>query len=59
MGASRSLAVSAIQITAIDGERDRNVEKVLRLVDEAGARGSRLCVLPEMWTGIEYSSVDD
>ncbi len=59
MSASRSLVVSAVQITAIDGERDRNVEKVLRLLDEAGARGSRLCVLPEMWTGIEYSSVDD
>jgi predicted amidohydrolase len=52
----RTLVVSAIQITAIDGEKSQNVEKLFRLIDEAGARGSDLCVLPEMWTGIEFSN---
>jgi predicted amidohydrolase len=55
----RGIVVSAVQITAIDGEKDRNIEKVLRLIDVAGERGSALCVLPEMWTGIEFSSVDN
>jgi predicted amidohydrolase len=55
----RAVVVSAVQITAIDGEKERNVEKVLRLLDVAGERGSHLCVLPEMWTGIEFSSEDN
>lgn len=52
----RQIVVSAVQITAIDGEKERNVEKVLRYIDIAGERGSDLCVLPEMWTGIEFSN---
>lgn len=52
----REIVVSAIQITAIDGEKARNVEKVLDLVEVAGRRGSQLVVLPEMWTGIEFSN---
>jgi len=52
----RTLVVSAIQITAVDGEKSQNIEKLFRLIDEAGERGSDLCVLPEMWTGIEFSN---
>lgn len=52
----REIVVSAIQITAVDGEKARNVEKVLDLVEVAGKRGSQLVVLPEMWTGIEFSN---
>ena len=55
----REIVVSAIQITAIDGEKAGNVEKIMDLVDVAGRRGSDLCVLPEMWTGIEFSSEDN
>ncbi len=52
----REIVVSAVQITAVDGEKDRNIEKVMRFIDVAGQRGSDLCVLPEMWTGIEFSN---
>ncbi len=49
------LVVSAIQITAVDGETEATHEKVSRLLDQAGERGSDLVVLPEVWTGLSYS----
>jgi predicted amidohydrolase len=52
----RQIVVSAVQMTAVDGEKAQNIEKMMRLIDVAGQRGSDLCVLPEMWTGIEFSS---
>ncbi|MET4805990.1 nitrilase-related carbon-nitrogen hydrolase [Limibacillus sp. MBR-115] len=52
---SDRLVVSAIQITAVDGEKDATVEKMLNLIDQAGERGTRLCVLPELWTGLGFS----
>lgn len=51
----RSMIASAIQITAVDGEKDAAVEKMMRLIDIAGSRGSDLCVLPELWTGLGFS----
>ena len=54
--AKRPMTVSAVQITAIDGEKDATVEKMLGFLDLAGARGSDLVVLPEVWTGLGYSS---
>ena len=51
-----TLIVSAIQITAVDGEKEATVEKMMRLLDVAGKRGSELVVLPEVWTGLGYSS---
>jgi predicted amidohydrolase len=51
----RQIVVTAVQVTAIDGEKDGNVEKMMRFIDIAGERGSDICVLPEMWTGIEFS----
>jgi deaminated glutathione amidase len=50
------LAVSCVQFTAVDGEKEATVEKALRLVRQAGERGSQLVVLPEVWTGLCYSS---
>lgn len=50
---SRPITVSAIQITPVDGEKEANVEKMLRLLDVAGNRGSGL---PELWTGLGYST---
>jgi predicted amidohydrolase len=50
------MTVSAVQITAVDGEKDATVEKMLGFLDLAGERGSALVVLPEVWTGLGYSS---
>jgi predicted amidohydrolase len=50
------MTVSAVQITAIDGEKDATVEKMLGFLDLAGERGSGLVVLPEVWTGLGYSA---
>jgi predicted amidohydrolase len=51
----RPVVVSAVQITAVDGEKDRTVEKMLGFIDTAGRRGSTLVVLPELWTGLGFS----
>jgi deaminated glutathione amidase len=51
----RTLVASAIQITAVDGEKEAAVEKMMAFLDEAGRRGSDLCVLPELWTGLGFS----
>lgn len=51
----RPVVVSAVQITAVDGEKDRTVEKMLGFIDIAGRRGSTLVVLPELWTGLGFS----
>lgn len=56
MATKGEMTVSAVQITAIDGEKDATVEKMLGFLDVAGARGSELVVLPEVWTGLGYSS---
>ncbi len=52
----RPMTVSAVQITAVDGEKDATVEKMLGFLDLAGERGSGLVVLPEVWTGLGYST---
>jgi deaminated glutathione amidase len=53
---ARPITVSAIQITAVDGEKEAAVEKMMRLLDVAGRRGTKLAVLPEVWTGLGYST---
>jgi deaminated glutathione amidase len=50
--------VSCIQLTAVDGEKQATVDKALALVRKAGERGSKLVVLPEVWTGLGYSGKD-
>jgi predicted amidohydrolase len=55
MTGTRELIASAIQITAVDGEKEATVEKMERLLDTAGERGSSLVVLPELWTGLGFS----
>ncbi|HET8579004.1 MAG TPA: carbon-nitrogen hydrolase family protein [Methylomirabilota bacterium] len=49
------LKVATVQMTTDDRNKPRVVEKVLRLVEEAGAQGADLIVLPEVWTGLGYS----
>ncbi len=56
MAPKRPMTVSAIQITAIDGEKDATVAKMMDFLDLAGGRGSELVVLPEVWTGLGWSS---
>ncbi len=56
---TNTLTVSAIQITAVDGEKRETVAKVMDFLDLAGARGSALAVLPEVWTGVGYSDAVD
>ena len=56
MTTARPMTVSAIQITAEDGEKDATVEKMLGFLDVAGRRGSELVVLPEVWTGLGFST---
>lgn len=56
MAKNDGMTVSAVQITAVDGEKDATVEKMLGFLDVAGERGSELVVLPEVWTGLGYSS---
>lgn len=53
---TKTITVSAIQITAVDGEKEAAVEKMMRFLDVAGTRGSELVVLPEVWTGLGYST---
>ena len=53
---SGEFTVSCIQFTAIDGEKQATIDKALRLVRQAGERGSKLVVLPEVWTGLGYSN---
>lgn len=52
----RPVTVSAVQITADDNNKDATVERMLGFLDIAGERGSTLCVLPEVWTGLGYST---
>ncbi len=54
----RPMTVSAIQITAVDGEKQATVEKMLGFLDVASRRGSQLVVLPEIWTGTGFSAYD-
>jgi predicted amidohydrolase len=55
MERKRQMIASAIQITAVDGEKQATIEKMSRLLDVAGSRGSDLVVLPELWTGLGFS----
>lgn len=55
MERKRQMIASAIQITAVDGEKEATIEKMAGLLDVAGARGSDLVVLPELWTGLGFS----
>jgi len=48
--------VACAQFTAVDGEKEETVRKALALVRQAGERGARLVVLPEVWTGLGYST---
>lgn len=50
-----TLKVATVQMTTDDRDKPRVVDKVLRMVDEAGAQGADLIVLPEVWTCLGYT----
>ena len=47
MGKARAVTVSALQLTAIDGEKEATVEKMMALLDVAGTRDLWLAVSGE------------
>lgn len=49
------LKVATVQMTTDDRDKARVVDKVLGMIDEAGAQGADLIVLPEVWTGLGYA----
>lgn len=49
------LKVATVQMTTDDRDKAGVVDKVLRMIDEAGAQGADLIVLPEVWTGLGYT----
>ncbi len=49
------LKVATVQMTTDDRDKARIVDNVLRMIDEAGAQGADLIVLPEVWTGLGYA----
>ncbi len=56
MSMSRTRTLSCVQFTAVDGEKEATVERALALIDRAAAEGAQLVVLPEVWTGLGYST---
>jgi predicted amidohydrolase len=58
MSRANELNIACIQLTAIDGQKQETVEKCLSLIDKAAADGAQMVVLPEVWTGLGYSSAD-
>src|SRR6266446_3830410 len=49
------LKVATVQMTTDDRDKARVVDKVSGMIDEAGAQGADLVVLPEVWTGLGYT----
>jgi predicted amidohydrolase len=49
------LKVATVQMTTDDRDKARVVDNVLRMINEAGAQGADLIVLPEVWTGLGYA----
>lgn len=51
-----TITVSCIQFAARDDDKKGTVNKCLDLIDRAADEGAQLVVLPEVWTGLGYSS---
>ncbi len=52
----RQVTLSILQFNAQDDEKAATVDKCLAMLDVAGARGSQIAVLPEVWTGSGFSA---
>lgn len=53
---ARDVTIACVQFTAVDGEKEATVAKALRLIERAAQGGAKLIVLPEVWTGLGYST---
>jgi len=53
-----TLTVSCVQLTARDDDKPGTIKKCLELIDLAATQGAQLVVLPEVWTGLGYSTPD-
>ena len=54
------IAVASIQMDVADKDRDRNIEKAVRMVGEANKRGCRFVLLPEMFvTSFRYEYIEE
>ena len=51
-----NVVVSLVQFTASETDKEQNVKRCLAYLDEAGEQGADLVVLPEVWTGLGYST---
>jgi len=58
MNEGRPVTISIAQFNAQDDEKPANLAKAKRYLDLAGARGSHIVVLPELFTGTGFSSGD-
>lgn len=56
MTEAATLTVSCVQFTALDDDKDRTVKTCLDLIDQAAEQGAELVVLPELWTGLGFST---
>lgn len=54
----KQLTVSCVQFTARDDDKDGTIGTCLELIDQAASHGAELIVLPEVWTGLGYSTPD-
>ena len=52
---ARRVTISVVQMLAVDGEKKSAIDRMMAHLDEAGARGTELAVLPEAWTGTGFS----
>lgn len=54
---NKSIKVAAVQFNPQLNERDKNIEALLKVVEEAAQNGAKLIVTPEMaTTGYQYAS---
>jgi predicted amidohydrolase len=53
---TRPVAIACVQFTAIDGEKEATIGRALDLIEAAARGGAQLIVLPEVWTGLGYST---
>lgn len=51
-----TLTVSCVQFTASDNDKEGTVKTCLDLIDQAAEQGAKLVVLPELWTGLGFST---
>ena len=58
MSEQRPVTISIAQFNAQDDDKTGNLAKAQHYLDLAGARGSNIAVLPELFTGTGFSSGD-